>query len=390
MAYNKKTSDVLVPTDATAWSPAPRIGERLNVVPLIEKTAPTDAPLITLIGTNSLSTACVSDVYRWKQEGVRPENGTIAGALANEATSTVSYTGDSLLKGDVIRFTDAADAELALVTASDPDSDTVTLTRGFAGSTRSAHAAGVPFMRVSSAFAIGADAAGDWYLSEPGQEYNVLQKFEAMIGISQMSQLTEAEKPLAQHVKDVLADMKIRFERTLLYGLRSTGVVPTAGGLEEFVFRSGESSCVVDSSGMPFAYNMVTDDMEGIMEAVGKPPDMLVVSPYQAGKIAEMASAIGTVTIGQNEERLGVRILNLRTQFGDVDVVVDRHVLPDRAYYLNSKLIGFGPLRGGELTMETLGKTGDSAKLYFWGYYTAEVRNPKAHRIRYNLYYPTS
>ena len=134
--------------------------------------------------------------------------------------------------------------------------------------------------------------------------------------------------------------------------------------------------------------------IEDMMEAAysdGGSPDRIIMSPGQKRKFSNLAitaNTVADVSMNQTAARPATAIGAVDvflTDFGQLDVVVDRFCHNDRAFLLDPNYAKFVTLPGRNYVTTELAKTGDSSKfqcLCEWG---LEISSPKAHAAIYDL-----
>jgi hypothetical protein len=73
------------------------------------------------------------------------------------------------------------------------------------------------------------------------------------------------------------------------------------------------------------------------------------------------------------------------SDFGQLDVVIDRFASDDRVYLLDSDYASICTLPNRNFTVQEMAKTGDSEKFQIITEFTLKVSAPKAHGAVYNL-----
>jgi len=163
-------------------------------------------------------------------------------------------------------------------------------------------------------------------------------------------------------------------ERMAFYGERVQGTAAaprSSGGLGVFITDN-----TVAAGGA-----IAKADIDNLMEAImldGGYPDLLVMNPRVANDLRGLLDSSSFVRVGQDENKLGLdAIERVMTQYGELELVMDRWCPTDTAYILQSDKIGFYTLRPFE-TYE-LARSGDSLKGEVIGEVSLLVANDKAH-----------
>ena len=179
--------------------------------------------------------------------------------------------------------------------------------------------------------------------------------------------------------------------------------------LDEGKLGSGGSSWITnvdDASGTSAATGDGTDvpDMAGTNRAMtlaqidtamqaaytdGGQPNMLVVSPSKKAAFSDLNSgSVATNQINYTAPREAAIVGSVSlylSDFGQLDVVIDRFASDDRVYLLDSDYASVCTLPNRNFTVQDLAKTGDSEKFQIITEWTLKVSAPKAHAAVYDL-----
>lgn len=163
-------------------------------------------------------------------------------------------------------------------------------------------------------------------------------------------------------------------ERAAFHGVRSAGAAASPrsmGGLDAFINDN------VQLAGGP----ITKEDVDAIMEEItmdGGYPDLLVMNPRVANDLRGLLDSSSFVRVSQDENKLGLdAIERVMTQYGELELVMDRWCPTHTAYVLESGKVGFYTLRGFEL--KELARSGDSLKGEVVGEFSLLAANDKAH-----------
>jgi hypothetical protein len=163
-------------------------------------------------------------------------------------------------------------------------------------------------------------------------------------------------------------------ERMAFYGEKAEGASSSprsAGGLGTFITSNTEAA------GGAIAKSHVDTLMEEIIMDGGY-PDLLVMNPRVANDLRGLLDSSSFVRVSQDENKLGVdAIERVMTQYGELELVMDRWCPTDTAYILQSSKVGFYTLRNFE--SYELARSGDNLKGEVVGEFSILVANEKAH-----------
>ncbi len=121
----------------------------------------------------------------------------------------------------------------------------------------------------------------------------------------------------------------------------------------------------------------------------GGQPNMLVVSPAKKASFSDLNSgSVATNQISYTAPREAAIVGSVSlylSDYGQLDVVIDRFASDDRVYLLDSDYASICTLPNRNFTVDDLAKTGDSEKFQIITEFTLKVSAPKAHGAVYNL-----
>ena len=107
-------------------------------------------------------------------------------------------------------------------------------------------------------------------------------------------------------------------------------------------------------------------------------PDLLVMNPRVANDLRALLDNSNFVRVTQDENKLGLdAIERVMTQYGELELVMDRWCPVDTAYILQTGKVGFYTLRNFE--MKELARSGDSLKGEVVAELSLLVANEKVH-----------
>jgi hypothetical protein len=164
--------------------------------------------------------------------------------------------------------------------------------------------------------------------------------------------------PFAYQAKKALPELFRFIELGFFHGIRAAGSATTirsAGGIETFV-----TSNSVNAGGQ-----ISKADVDELMQACftdGGQPDLLVVNPEVAKDLHNLYDNSSFLRVGVSEgAQLGMNpITRITTQFGTVQLLVDRWCPLAKAYALNKSGAGMSTLR--PFFWQALSITGDNKK----------------------------
>lgn len=153
---------------------------------------------------------------------------------------------------------------------------------------------------------------------------------------------------------------------------------------------TGDGTDVPDMAGTNRA--MTLAQIDTAMQAAytdGGQPNMLVVSPAKKAAFSDLNSgSVATNQINYTAPREAAIVGSVSlylSDFGQLDVVIDRFASDDRVYLLDSDYASICTLPNRNFTVQDLAKTGDSEKFQIITEWTLKVSAPKAHAAVYDL-----
>lgn len=153
---------------------------------------------------------------------------------------------------------------------------------------------------------------------------------------------------------------------------------------------TGDGTDVPDMAGTNRA--MTLAQIDNAMQAAytdGGQPNMLVVSPAKKAAFSDLNSgSVATNQINYTAPREAAIVGSVSlylSDFGQLDVVIDRFASDDRVFLLDSDYASICTLPNRNFAVEDLAKTGDSEKFQIITEWTLKVSAPKAHGAVYDL-----
>lgn len=338
--------------------------------------SPSDVPLLQLIGKDSLKSPCVAVKHEWLEDELRPLDSAVADASINNTTDPVAMNvtaghGVYFRAGDVLLL----ESELVRVTS--VSTDAVTVSRGHGGSTNAAHASGTAIKLIGNVNVQDAAQGASRTTTKSGL-FNYTQLYEDTVVVTSTAQAIKKYVEQNEMDAQLMRALKvawIQWERALFHGRKVAPSSGVASAMDGILVR-------VTSNAYAKAGALMTEDfllvaLEDSWKAGGE-PDTVVLNSFQKRQINKFLDSQRMTT---RTDRIGGSIIDTYTSdFGTVDIVLDRNAPTDTVLVLDRKRIGFGPLRDHALSaapVETSTRTKQAMQII--GQYTSETRNEKAH-----------
>lgn len=357
-----------------------QVNEKIDMSSALDKLKPTDTPLLLRIGRDSTRDDVTAVKHEWQEDDVRGTTSLVTNNPLAAAAVTLGVT-----TGDGVKFRDRdilkLEDELVLVTA--VATDNLTITRAYGGSTDVAHAQNVVVTLIAPALIQGSDLLGARSTTKTGK-FNYTQIFEEEVRVTATMQATAKytrQNDPEYQIGSQLEILGVNMERTLLFGRKvapSAGVAGSMDGIQNVI-----STNVYNKASAALTQSFLEDAMQAVWDAGGN-PNLMVVNATQQRRINTFLD--GYREADYEDVVLGSQVRRYKTNFGTVDILLDRHMPLAEVWILSADNIGFGPLQGRALATEKMAPV--SREYDVWqmsGEYTAEVRLEKSHARIYGL-----
>ncbi len=368
----------------TAGVTLPELAE--DVADLVGIVSPYETPLLHALGDPA--TAALSTHHEWLEDALLPNTDSINDATIAVPDSETDFdvaNGDRFRVGDQIQI-DASE-ELMFVTA--VNANTLTVVRGYAGTTPESLVDGQAIRILGNAALEGADKPAVRFTNRQRRS-NYTQIFTAAVEVSgsdmaakQAGVGSEMENQKTLRLRELLRDL----ENTVINGGQPVanpqgsatvrrsmrGILPH---LSTNVFHPGDP-------GLP-AGNDLTEEMLNVVlrqiwENSNSPVDLIVVNGFQKRRINEFVSA--NRSFGANDQTFTDLVSLYESDFGQCKIVLSRWLPRDAVLLLDSKRLSVLPLSGRSFHFKPLPAAGDYESGQLIGEYTLELRNENAHGL---------
>lgn len=349
---------------------------------IIQLIDPVDTPLIDVLGgLDSARSKFQVGLNGYKvellEDSYAPLSTESAGTtgMTNDTTLTdFSVTDASIFQvGHVIKM----DSEYCVVSAVDASGDTISVYNRTYGGTNATHATDEAIEIVGMARLEG-DDADFGPIVDVTAPYNYTGIFQKGLNVSRsqraISQWGKKVDEFSYQAMKAVPELLRLVEKSIFQGIRSAGsasVPRSFGGLGTFI-----GSNTVAAGGA-----IAKADIDGLAEQImidGGNPDLLVLHPSIANDLRTLLDSSSFVRVDQENQGFGMRDINrVRTQYGELRMVVDRWCPLATAYMLDSSKVGLYTL--DPFAWEELGKTGDGDKAEVVGEFSLLVSNDLAH-----------
>lgn len=298
--------------------------------------------------------------HEWNETALPVRKETVSLAADDTTTLTVAnaygyQVGDLLqIVNEVVRVTAIASAT------------TLTITRGYAGTSAVIHASKVAY-NLGSAAAENADAPAGTSLNSD-RLYNYVQTFDRSVDLSndEIAQMSaEMGNPMNAQLERITLFFWKLFAQAAFYGTRyedATNKIHVMGGVNQFL-----TSNVTNVAGA-LTVSSIDTLILAIVNAGGN-PDVIVVSPTQKQKLDALDSNV-VRTGKRNSDHVGGNPIVMTWQSGvldyELDIIVDHTIKTDELYILDSSYVELVPLVNnginGKLSVEDATAPGKDGK----------------------------
>jgi hypothetical protein len=346
-----------------------------DVSDLVGLISPFDTPLLDAIGSPRF--AARSTRHEWFEDQLNASHSLLnnEGGYDDDDTSWVVDDGSVFRVGDIVK----PEASTEVVQVTGISTNTLTVTRGYGGSTAAAVVDNQKLSVIGHAALEGEDAPAARYRTRVRKE-NFSQIFTEAVSISGSMDavgLHAVEREFDYQVIQRLRELMRSLEQTVINGFKagatgegSATVRRTMGGLLQYI--SGSGAAISNAAGATLEETRLNNGLRAVWEKGGR-PTAIVCSGFQKRKIS---------TFIQSTRRYEPEVTALRnlvdvyeSDFGVQRVVLSRWVPADKILLLDLDKIQVMPLQGRSFFVKPLAESGDFRKAQLIGEYTLEVLN---------------
>lgn len=256
--------------------------------------------------------------------------------------------------------------------------NTITVTRGFGGTTAATVAAGHQFFVVSTAALEGEDVSRDVSRART-RKSNYVQIFKkdvivtgTMQAVSMIGVPNEYDHQLTQRMKEVIRDL----EKAVIIGKSSGNTIGsstayrTFAGIWDSITTNSTSLATISSIGQ------VEDVIQTAWANGASDLDLIVCDNIKHRQLSNLQFARTTVTADvSRNDAIRKTITTLETSYGTHEILRSRWMPQNTMLVISSGRVHVVPLQNRSFRHERIGKTGDSEKGFIVGEYTVEVHN---------------
>lgn len=370
----------------TAGTTLPEVAE--DIADLVAIASPHETPLLDLLGDSARPAR--STVHEWLEDALLPNtdkinDSTYADVLAD--TQFVVTNASRFRVGDQIRV--EGSAEVMLVTAVNAATNTLTVVRGYGGSTP-AGLANNQVLQILGNAALEGDAADTARFTSRTRKTNYTQIFASTVEVSgselavrQVGVQDEVDYQKQQRLRELLRDL----ENCVINGRAASAnpegaasVRRTMKGIVPFI---ATNAFVPGAGGFPNDVTLTEEQLNTTLREIWKSGSGNVDTIVVNGQEKRWINAfIGTNRRYTDRSQTFADLVSAyESDFGVCRVVMSRWAPKGTVLLLDSGRIEVMPLAGRSFQYKPLGATGDRESGQVLGEYTLELRNENAHGI---------
>lgn len=351
------------------------VGVRLDIDDAIVMLPTWDVPLQRFISATPTDQVKVE----WLEEDLTASTVTVASVsgTASPWTLTLAAGEAELIRpGDVLHLKDASYDRQFLVSSIDTGANTITVT-SFAATTDTDDPVAANVLEIIGQYRNEGADPEEARSVDRDTKYNYTQWGQEKVEVTRTDRkrgLYGQGDPYDHEVMKKFKELGIRFERSMIHGYRTfsgDSKKRFMGGLLYYISTNTQSGLKANVKDLINSMMLTAYDQ-------GATPGVLMVSP--AIKAAISANIDSTLRRSSRTDRVaGYVVDTVTTDFGDVDIVANRHFPRTKGVLLQREFIKRRPF--DPYFHELLAKTGDADKGHIVGEQSLEVKNEQAHGV---------
>jgi len=368
----------------SAGTTLPELAE--DVSDLIGIISPYETPLLDALG-DPLREA-VSTHHEWLEDELLPNKDAVNDDTFTDPAVDTDFdvdNGSRFRAGDQIQI--EGSEELMLVTA--VNGDTLTVVRGYAGTTAEDLADNQVINILGNAALEGADKPGVRFTNR-NRCGNYTQIFTAAVDVSgsdmaasQLGLADEMDYQKQERLRELIRDL----ENTVINGGEPSSDPQGSGTvrrtMEGIIQHLGTNVFHTGDSGFPSGNDLdeakVNYVLRKIWESSSGNVDLIVVGGFQKRKVNGFAD--GSRSFSATDVTYKDMISIYESDFGVCRVVTTRWLPQDAALFVDSSRVNVLPLAGRSFHFKPLASGGDYESGQLIGEYTLELKNEAAHGL---------
>jgi hypothetical protein len=368
----------------TAGSTLPEVAE--DVSDLVAIASPHETPLLDVLGDSARPAR--STVHEWLEDALLPNTDAINDATYTDVLADTQFVVENAVRfrvGDQVRVEDST--EVMLVTAVNTGTNTLTVVRGYGGTTP-VGLADDQVLQILGNAALEGDTADAARFTSRTRKTNYTQIFSATVEVSgselavrQVGVQDEVDYQKQQRLRELLRDLEncaINGRSAAASPEGSASVRRTMKGIVPFITTN---TFVPGSGGFPSDLTLTEEQLNAALREIWKSGSGHVDTIVVNGQEKRWINAfIGTNRRYADQAQTFTNLVSAyESDFGVCRVVMSRWAPKGTVLLLDSSRIEVMPLAGRSFQYKPLGATGDRESGQVIGEYTLELRNENAH-----------
>jgi hypothetical protein len=368
----------------SAGTTLPELAE--DVSDLIGIISPYETPLLDALGDPMREAA--STHHEWLEDELLPNKDAVNDSTFTDPAADTDFdvdNGSRFRVGDQIQV--EGSEELMLVTGI--NSDTLTVVRGYAGTTAENLADNQVINILGNAVLEGADKPGARFTNR-GRYGNYTQIFAATVEVSgtdmaasQLGLADEMDYQKQERLRELIRDL----ENTVFNGGQPASNPEGSGTVRRSmkgIIQHLSTNVLHDNdTGHPSDDNLdeasVNFMLRKIWENSNGNVDLIIVNGFQKRKINSFISS--SRSYGASDTTYTEMISVYESDFGICRIITSRWMPQDAVLFLDSSRVNVLPLAGRSFHFKPLASSGDYECGELIGEYTLELKNEGAHGL---------
>lgn len=370
----------------TAGASLPEIAE--DVSDLVGLVSPYETPLLDALG--DAARPARSTVHEWLEDSLLPNSDTVTDPTLSTPTTDTNFLVANSTRfrvGDQVKVRGAS--EVMLVTDVDSPSGTITVVRGYGGTTAAALSSGAVLDILGNA-ALEGDSAPAARFTSRVRKTNYTQIFSAAVEVSgselavrQLGVADELDYQKQQRLRELMRDLENSVINGVAPATNPEGSATVRRTMRGIVPVLATNKFTPGVGGFPpeteLTETQINTALRNIWKASSGQVDLIVVGGAQKRRINAFVSS--NRRFSADSERFKDLVAVYESDFGVCRVVLSRWAPPDSVLLLDSSRIEVLPLSGRSFHYKPLAATGDREAGQLIGEYTMELRNESAHGV---------
>jgi len=368
----------------SAGTSLPELAE--DVSDLVGLISPYETPLLDALGNPMRATR--STHHEWLEDELLPNKDAVNDSTFSDPSADTEFVvdhGDRFRVGDQIQV--EGSEELMLVTG--VNSNTLTVVRGYAGTTAEDLADNQVINILGNAALEGADKPGVRFTNRV-RCGNYTQIFTASVEVSgtdlaasQLGLADELDYQKQERLRELIRDLENTVVNSGQPSNTAEGSDSARRSMKGIIQHLSSNVFHTGDSGFPTGTNLdetkVNYVLRKIWENSNGNVDLLVVGGFQKRKINSFCSSSRSYAAGDTTFTDMVNVYE--SDFGVCRVVTTRWLPQDAVLFLDSSRVSVLPLAGRSFHFKPLASGGDYECGEMIGEYTVELRNEAAHGL---------